>query len=344
MAQGVGCEAMNGQRATAADVAAAAGVSRSTVSYILNGSSRLTFSPETVAKVRAAAVELAYTPHAAARALRRGDSGVVLLAIPDVRASSNFAKLVSALTDGVRAADRSLVSLAIRPGSRLVDFLRDISPTALLELLPISEEDRSAALSAGIPVISVAAPIQRLDQAAAALQVQYLAALGHRRLAVVTVDEPGTRPFAESRLAAALAAAADLGLPAPTVVKARGPLADATSTMAAELVRWTEMPDPVTAVCSFNDIFAGVVAAAARSVGLSVPDELSVMGIDDEPLAGLLSPTLTTVRYDYAGVGRYIRDQLHHLLDGKASPTNVGRSSLELVERHSTAAPKLPAT
>ena len=331
---------MNGHRATAADVAAVAGVSRSTVSYILNGSSRLTFSPDTVANVRAAAAALAYTPHAAARALRRGDSGVVLLAIPDMPASSNFAKLVSALTDGVRAADRSLVSLAIRPGSRLVDFLRDISPTALLEVLPISEEDRSAALSADIPVISVAAPIQRLDQAAAALQVQHLAALGHRRLAVVTVDEAGTRSFAESRLSAALAAARDLGLPAPTIAKVRGPLTDATSAMATELVRWTEAPDPVTAVCSFNDMFAGVVAAAARSVGLTVPDDLSIMGIDDEPLAGLLSPTLTTVRYDYAGVGRYIGDQLHHLLDGKNLPTRISGASLELVERDSTAAPR----
>jgi DNA-binding LacI/PurR family transcriptional regulator len=328
---------MDGRRATAADVAAAAGVSRSTVSYILNGSDRQTFSPQTVARVRAVAAELAYTPHAAARALRKGQSGIVLLALPDVPASANFAKLVAALTDAVRATNRSLVTLAIRPGNRLIDSLRDISPQALLEVLPLPEEDTAAALAANIPVISVASPIERLDQVAAALQVQHLAALGHRRLGILTVSDLQVRPFSTSRLAAANDTAADLGLVTPQVVTVAGPPDQAAVTsVASALRRWTAGPDRVTAVCCFNDLFAAVVVAAARSIGLDVPRDISVMGIDDEPLAGLLGPTLTTVRYDFTGAGVHMRDRLRHVLDGGPAAAGVSSDALQVIEREST--------
>jgi DNA-binding LacI/PurR family transcriptional regulator len=327
------------RRPTAANVAAAAGVSRSTVSYILNGTNRQTFSPETVARVRAAASELAYTPQADARALRRGESGVVLLALPDVPASVNFSKLVSALTDGVRAADRSLVSLALRPGNSLLDALRDMSPAALLEVLPLRERDRAAAGAAAIPVISMATSIQQLDSEAAALQVEHLAALGHRRLAVVTVSEPGTFPFAKARLRATTDTASRLGLPAPQRATVSGPPAASVPALAALLRRWTVGPDPVTAVCCFNDLIAGLVIAAAGVSGIEVPRGLSVVGIDDEPLGALLTPHLTTVRYDYTGAGEHVREQLRHVLDDGPDRATSRSGALQLVERDSTSKP-----
>ncbi|PUB32018.1 LacI family transcriptional regulator [Promicromonospora sp. AC04] len=328
---------VNGRRATAADVAAAAGVSRSTVSYILNGSDQQTFSPQTVARVRAVAADLAYTPHAAARALRKGQSGIVLLAVPDVPASANFAKLVAALTDAVRATNRSLATLAIRPGNRLLDSLRDISPQALLEVLPLPEEDTAAAVAASIPVISVASPIERLDEAAGALQVQHLAALGHRRLGILTVSDLQVRPFSTSRLAAARTAAADLGLPAPDVMAVAGPPDESAITAVARaLRRLTKGPDPVTALCCFNDLFAAVAVAAARSIGLDVPRDISIVGIDDEPLAGLLGPTLTTIRYDYTGTGAHMRDLLRHVLDGGPAATETSSDAPQVIEREST--------
>jgi DNA-binding LacI/PurR family transcriptional regulator len=325
------------RRATAADVAAAAGVSRSTVSYILNGSGQQTFSPETVARVHAAAADLAYMPHAAARALRKGQSGIVLLALPDVPASANFAKLVATLTDAVRATNRSLATLAIRPGNRLLDSLRDISPQALLEVLPLPDEDTAAARAANIPVISVASTIERLDAAAAALQVQHLAALGHRRLAILTVADLQVRPFATSRLDAARDAAAGLGLVTPQVLTVMGPPdAAAIAAVARELRRVAAGPERVTAVCCFNDLFAAVAVAAARSVGLDVPRDISIMGIDDEPLAGLLGPTLTTVRYDYAETGTYTRDRLGHVLDAGPAARGVSSDAVQIIEREST--------
>ncbi len=189
------------RRPTAADVAAVAGVSRSTVSYVLNGSGRLTFSPATVARVRSAAAELAYAPQAAARALRRGSSDVVLLPLPDLPSSANFSRLLAALTDGVRATGRALVIVHLRAGERLIDVLADVSAAALLEVLPLPEDDRTAARTAGLPLLSVARATADLDRRAGALQVEHLVALGHTRIAVVTAAEGSTRVFAGPRLA-----------------------------------------------------------------------------------------------------------------------------------------------
>ncbi|MBL0887140.1 LacI family DNA-binding transcriptional regulator [Myceligenerans indicum] len=329
---------MNGRRATAADVAAAAGVSRSTVSYILNGSDRQSFSPETVARVRAAAAELAYLPHAAARALRKGQSGIVLLVLPDVPGSTNFAKLVAALTDAVRATGRSLVTLTVRPGNRLVDALRDISPQALLEVLPLPEEDSAAALAANVPVVVVTSSIESLDRAAGALQVEHLAALGHRRLGILTVSDAQVHPFSATRLTAATAAVEKLGLAPPRVASVTGPPdARAIGAVATTLRDWTTGEDPVTAVCCFNDLFAAVTVAAARSAGLDVPGDLSIVGMDDEPLAGLLGPTLTTVRYDFTGTGAHIRERLRHALDDGPAAAPISSDAVRVVERESTA-------
>lgn len=328
---------MPGPRPTAADVAARAGVSRSTVSYILNGSGRQTFTPATVERVRSAATELAYAPQAAARALRRGASDVVVLPLPDLPASANFSRLLSALTDGVRATGRSLTVLALRPGDRLLEILGDISAAAVLEVLPLPADDRDAADRAGVPVLSVAAVTRDLDRQAGARQVAHLAQLGHTRLAVVTATEPSTRAFAEPRLTGVLDAAAAAGLAPPVVEELSGPPGEALPRLAARLRAWTTADRPVTAVCCFNDLFAATVASAAAKAGVRVPADLAVVGIDDEPLGGMLSPTLTTVRFDYAEVGDGVRDALRHRLDGAPDPQTPAPGDLEVVVRESSA-------
>jgi len=325
-----------GRRPTAADVAALAGVSRSTVSYILNGSGMHTFPPATVDRVRAAADRLAYAPQAAARALRRGESGVVLLPLPDLPASANFSKLLSTLTDAVRASGRSMTTLALRPGNRLVDILRDVSPAALLEVLPLPDEDRAAATTAGIPVLSVAVAIQEMDRRAAALQVRHLVSTGHARIGVVTAVEPSTRDFARARLDGVRTAAAAAGLAPPVVEELGGPPREALARLAARLRDWHGSGTAVTAVCCFNDLFAAATTAAAARVGLGVPEDLAVVGIDDEPLGGMLSPTLTTVRFDYGGVGEHVRARLRHELDRGPAPSAPDLAGVELVVRESS--------
>jgi DNA-binding LacI/PurR family transcriptional regulator len=90
-------------------------------------------------------------------------------------------------------------------------------------------------------------------------------------------------------------------------------------------------------VCCFNDLFAGMVIAAARSIGLEVPGDLPVMGIGDEPLGSLLNPTLTTIRYDVTGVGAHIRDRLREVLDGGPAAAAVSSDAVDVIPRDSAA-------
>jgi DNA-binding LacI/PurR family transcriptional regulator len=351
---------MAGRRVTSADVAALAGVSRSTVSYVLNGSSRNNFSAETVERVLAAAAELAYTPNAAARALRMGRSGVVLLTLPDLPFGWNLGRLLASLTDAVSATGCSLVTWSVRPGIQLHDILRDIAPQAILEVIPLSGRDREAAAAAGIPVISAAGPGASLDRAVGALQVLHLAKAGHRRLGIVTVDDAWVGVFRDPRREGAREAAATAGLApplelvlstrdtapamglAPPPGLRRGGSGDAAVRQLAGTLRaWTAGPEPVTAICCFNDLFAGMVIAAARSIGRTVPRDLSVIGVDDEPLGGVLQPALTTVRYDFQETTAYFQAELRAVFDGKPTPPPPSGEIIEVVERESVA-PLLP--
>jgi DNA-binding LacI/PurR family transcriptional regulator len=347
---------MSGQRVTSADVAALAGVSRSTVSYVLNGSSRHNFSTDTVERVRAAAEELAYTPNAAARALRKGESGVVLLALPELPLGWNFGRLLSGLTDAVAEAGRSLVTWYVRPGVQLRDILLDIAPRAIIEVVPLPAQDREAAAAARIPIISTADPLGGMDRAVGALQVRHLAQAGHRRLGMVTVDDPWVAVFRGPREQGIRQAAAALGLVPPRELvldtnetstamgivlpgnlgrRASGE--NAVRHVAETLRTWTSGPDPVTAVCCFNDLFAVLVIAAARSVGLKVPADLSVIGVDDEPAAGFLQPALTTVRFNFEGTSAYTGAWLRARLAGKSAPRPTAGETIEIIERESVA-------
>jgi DNA-binding LacI/PurR family transcriptional regulator len=369
---------MAGRRVTSADVAALAGVSRSTVSYVLGGGARLdSFSPETVARVHAAATKLAYTPNAAARSLRKGQSGVVLLALPDLPLAGNLGKFVAGLTDAVSATGRSLVTWYVRPGVRLRDLLRDIHPQAILEFTPLTGQDRETAAGSDIPVISTTDPIADLDRTVGELQVRHMARAGHRRLGIVTTDDEWVGVFSGARRRGAREAAAALGLSLPLEVSigthemaaatrtplprqfthsarkgtvrkrvpgsapARGgPAGDTAIVHVATVLReWTSGPEPVTGVCCFNDLFAGLTIAAARSAGLQVPGDLSVMGVDDEPLGAFLEPLLTTVRFDFAPMVGYAAGRLREVLDQQPPPPQVSSEIIELVDRDSVTPP-----
>lgn len=324
------------RRPTAADVAALAGVSRSTVSYVLNGSGLQSFSAPTVARVRSAAAQLAYVPQAAARALRRGSSDVVLLPLPDLPASANFSRLLADLTDGVRATGRALAIVHLRPGERLIDVMADVSAAALLEVLPLPEDDRAAARRAGVPLLSVARDTSDLDRRAGYAQIEHVAALGHTRVAVVTSADQFTRVFAEPRLEGIVEAASASGLAQPAVERLTGPPEQALATISARLHAWRDASRPVTAICCFNDLFAAAVVSAATRSGLRVPHDLAVVGVDDEQLGGMLSPTLSTVRFDYRGVASLVTTDLRHRLEGGPPPGADRAGGVELVVRESS--------
>ena len=91
----------------------------------------------------------------------------------------------------------------------------DISPQAILEILPLPDGDREAATAAGIPIISATEPIDRLDHAVGGLQALHLARAGHRRLGLVTVDDATVQAFRDPRREGARETAVAVGLTLP---------------------------------------------------------------------------------------------------------------------------------
>lgn len=318
-------------RPTAADVARRSGVSTATVSYVLNRTTGQTISPETRAKVLRAADDLGYVQHAAAQALARGASRIVLIdrsGIPRGDLAEGAAGRLSAV---VRRHGYTPLLTPYGPGDEtqtLIDLARAIAPHAVITVAPLDPGERAELSAAGVQAFGTlfagAPPLRDLIAGAAAAQVEFLAAQGHRAVLYVPATEPALADLAAHRGAAVAAAAGRLGL-AHRALNPRaidGPLdrlADALAdALAGALV--DAMADPVlTSIAGYNDEVAMRVLAALRRRDLSVPEQVAVIGVDDLPLAELTQPALTTVRYlldDPAPAG----DELGWLTSPAAEP------------------------
>ncbi|WP_188191707.1 LacI family DNA-binding transcriptional regulator [Nonomuraea sp. SYSU D8015] len=291
------------KRATIREVAQATGLSPAAVSYALRG---LQVSEETMERVRAAAAELGYEADPIARALASGRTGMIGLlcgSLEDLWQQS----LAVGISRGLREKDRyALILDAVGDPAReraLAQQLRDqrvdgmivqpLDPSAafwkeLCESLPVVAIGDSLAGTAGEVVFD--------NRRGVTLALEHLQALGHRRVAVLTSTRASTpdRP-ADVHVTAE---AERLGLDIDVVTAPHG-LAGAAS--AARDILAADKP---SAVFCFADSIAYGVYAAAQELGLSIPGDVSVMGYDDHPMSGLLTPGLTTVDWDIDGIVR----------------------------------------
>ncbi|MFJ9563126.1 LacI family DNA-binding transcriptional regulator [Streptomyces fuscichromogenes] len=284
-------------RVTATDVAREAGVSQTTVSYVLNDAPNQKISESTRRKVLDAVAKLGYQPSAAARALRLGRSELVLMLLPDVPVGDSLATLVELLGDELERHRLSLITRRTQHAP-VSSLWRELMPAAVLTSLGVSTEDMAGMRAAGIPVVSV-----EIDAATHPLglpihqtligrmQVERLAATGHTRIGYAAPRQPRLRDFFEPRLAGVRAACAELGLAVPAVLDV--PLDAAAAAAAAD--QWHSAVPAVTGVCAYNDETAFALLAGMRRVGLSAPGDLAVIGVDNDKLAPFAVPPLTTI-------------------------------------------------
>ena len=309
-------------RVTLQTIADLLGVSRMTVSNAFSHPDQL--SAELRDRILATAEELGYAgPDPAGRALARGSSGAVgvlltdslVEAFTDEVATSFLGALVDELAstglaltllpasdrdDVIAARDLALDGALIyscRPESAARDWLlRRKLPLVFVDQDPVS----------GIPTVNVD------DAGGARAAAQHLLDLGHRRIGIVTRSVDGTsgvitdlapaqagHPQRE-RMRGWLAALRDAGVE-PVVAIAPESSDDAVGDATRELLTAGNRP---TALLCFSDVVALGAIAAAADLGLSVPDDLSVVGFDDTPAARRSSPSLTTVRQDVEEKGR----------------------------------------
>jgi len=331
-------------RVRIADVAKAARVSNATVSFAFNKPQEI--SEATVKRVMAVAHRLGYTPHPTARSLSTKRSGSIGFLIPQSVEVVFANPFVSDLIRGVgeiceqhdltmllvpplngslesaigRAAVDGFISLGLNTGDRSLDTLRRLGlPCILVDADP----------QPGIATINID------DFGGAAAAAAHLLELGHRRIAVVGLGEPrdrGESGIGARRLAGYRQTIRAAGGAPPRVVPAGVTFA---SGQAAFRQLWRAKHHP-TAVLAMSDMAAIGLMATAREHGVLLPEELSVVGYDDIPMASWVTPTLTTVRQPIAEKGRQAARLLVAQLGGKhvRSPQPL---ATELVIRESTA-------
>jgi DNA-binding LacI/PurR family transcriptional regulator len=285
-------------RATSHDVAKKAGVSRATVSYVVNGvPGKVT--TETRERVLAAAADLGYTQYGPGRTLKSGVSDIVLFVLNDLPVGHALNTLLDELEAKLAEHSLSLVLFRVSEhGNSVSRVWREIGPCAVLGLDAITDADAREMRDAELDVF-------RLDLQAGGqtgdliqsqtdvgqAQVRFLAERGHEHLGYAYPEDPRVTHFASLRLQGAVAACQELGL-APLDIRTV-PLDLPEATGAVE--PWTTAGSPVTAVCAYNDGIAFALLAAIRENGMSVPDDLAVIGVDNDPIGQLLSPSLTTI-------------------------------------------------
>jgi DNA-binding LacI/PurR family transcriptional regulator len=324
------------RRPTSTDVARRAGVSRATVSYVLNDVPHQTIPDATRQRVLAAAEKLGYTPHAAARTLRVGESRLVLFINAGIPYGANLSVMIDTLSAEVTASGRSLVIWQQHDPADLAATLAHLQPALAITLGRLTGEQRALLARAQIPSLETGTGAD-LDGAdtGVTLQIRYLASQGHRQLGYVTTADVQFGMFAEHRLAGARSACAELGLNPPAVAELSAPPEALVSDLSAILRTWTKRPDPVTAVACYNDVYAAACLAAASQARLSVPDDLSIIGMDDEAVSGYTQPALTTIRLHVTDFARDVWTRADAMLDGGLAEEDPPLMPVSLVRRQS---------
>jgi LacI family transcriptional regulator len=294
------------------DVARLSGVSKKTVSRVINRSPLLT--EETRARVEKVILDLGYVPNPQARALALRRNFLVGL----VHDNPN-AQMVLNVQQGVLEAIRGTeFALVVRPVDRgspaLMDdlrhFLEQQRPYGVLVLPPLSEKDEVAQLCTelGCRYVRMGSAllddtrhaVASNDREAVAEATRHLIELGHRRIGLVT--GPAGFRSAKERRAGFEGALAEAGLKLPRSLIAEGTYRFESGVAAGD--RLLDVVPRPTAVFASNDEMAAGVLHAARQRGLQVPDDLSIVGFDDTAIASHLWPPLTTVRWPIASMAR----------------------------------------
>jgi DNA-binding LacI/PurR family transcriptional regulator len=322
---------------TSADVARESGVSRATVSYVLNRTPGQTIPEETRRRVLDAARRLDYVPSASARALRSGRTGIVLLAMPNLPQGPVLSAFVHELAAGLAEGGLTLVThLDDRADSTLLNVVRALAPVAVISYPQLPAEPSNHLREAGVAWVSginlSMGPTEDDHEWAmlpGLLQADHLIGAGHTRLGFGWPLDPTLAAIAQDRLDGVRANAAAAGLPTPLVLTV--PIEPTRA--AAAVATWHE--ETTTGICCYNDDVALAVLAGARMRGLSVPEDIAVVGVDDIPLAALAAPPLTTISQPSGAQGGWLAKRLLSLVAGTTPATGTSEMTMSVVIRES---------
>lgn len=346
-------ESKSMKRPTQADVARVAGVSRATVSYVVNSRTdgRVPISAETRQRVLDAVAALDYVPDARAQALRSGSTKTIGLIVPDIH-NPHFWEVAAGVEQEAYAAGYHILLSSIPPENKYAEeIFKNLSHRRIDGLVMVpsfiyrsAEAQRTLAslLKRRLPIVGMMSDLGNvklgIDRVIADYRevtfalMNHLLALQHRRvgfiygIAVSTLGRDRLSAYEESLQAA--------GLPVdPKLLVECGPTIEDSYQAARHLLA---LPNRPTALIAINDLLAIGALRAAKDCNLNVPQDLSLFGYDDIPLAAYLIPRLSTASKDGIKMGREaVRLLLARLQDPELPPQEC-RLSARLILREST--------
>ena len=325
---------------TIRDVAAYAGVSHQTVSRVINQSERV--SPATRARVEKAIAELGYRPNAIARYMAKGHTGTLACIAPNLT-DYTFASIIDGAETEARKHGYFLLSASAHDEETFICLMDDLVGSRRVEGIMIINpyaDHRHVHLPPDFPTVFAGARPREetadsvaLDDVGVAREAtQHLINLGHRCIAMVT--GPLAEDCSQDRCLGYAQSLHEAGIDSLPELIVEGDWLAPSGYKAFK--RLFEMNPTPTAVFAQNDQMAVGILRAARDLRLSIPSDLSVLGIDDIPLAAYFTPPLTTLRQDFAKIGQEASRLLIRTVEQPSDPARHIRLPAELIVRRST--------
>jgi LacI family transcriptional regulator len=335
-------------RPTQVDVGRRAGVSRATVSYVLNSvkNGRVPISDETRQRVLDAIEELGYEPDARAQALRSGNTKTIALIIPDLR-NPHFCEYATGIEEAARASGyHMLLSSTILNDEYAVDLFKDLTRhkfdgLILTSSFILESKEAQATLdqvrNRGLPIVELSENYG-VDSVVAEYWdatkevMSYLLSLRHRRIGMIY--GVGGHELAEDRRQPYRASLDTAGIPIDDdLIVECGPTIEDGYRASKKLLELESRP---TVIIAINDLLAIGALRAAADLGLQIPNDLSLVGYDDIPMANYLVPRLTTVTKNAYLLGTKAFEVLLARIQNPNLPRQLIRSPARLIIREST--------
>lgn len=327
------------KRVTSADVAREVGVSRATVSYLLNNTPGQKISDDTRRKVLEAASRLGYTPNRNARALRLGRSDIVLLPLGDAPLSHVFGHVINACSAALNRQGFTLVADATKYPSpdQAADAWLRLGPAAFIDLIlpadhaAVVQMTRAgvARVTAEIDLPSHFSAMDIISVEARRLQLSHVINSGATEVVYAAPSTVYESPKSPLLLQALDAVAAD------TNIRLRHETVEATpeSVRAAAAV-WAK--DDCDAVCGNSDDLALPILTALVDLGVDVPGAMQVIGIDDIPASSAVTPTMSSVSAMVEQFSSSLASAVKDAVLDPSKPVEYAVPELSVIEREST--------
>lgn len=328
------------------DVATLAGVSVQTVSAIINDKPGIT--PATVQRVREAIQQLGYRPYSVARSLRTGQTHTLAFIVTDIN-NPSFSSIASAAEDIAHGFGYNLVLFNTHDDpEREASYVRTVSDRWIDGVVFVSTGDRATSLEslqkAKIPTVVIdripmgylGASVTLDNYKAGFMAAAHLVGLGHKR--IVHISGPLKLHLARERLAGFRDCIVKANLPWTDLNSLEGNWSCASGN--AAMKQFLNMAEVPTAVFAGNDRMAIGAIQAITETGGKVPEDISVVGLDDLEAAAFHSPALTTIRQSFPEMASRCMHLLMEILDGKEPSQLQIVIEPSLIERKSTAPPR----